>query len=345
VGFLVAPAGRGGGPARDGRTLKRPYFFELFAAANLAAIAIVAYGTLALIGAPGKVVLSVLMTVAGEALVGVAIRAAVAAVTRERGYFRTIGSARWLLDTLRLMAGMTLVIFTYGWIKLVVPVVHPALFDQGLWELDRLLFFGLSPTVFVLDLFANPAMLRAIDWSYASIFAASIVIASGYFLSDPSRRIRVGFANGYALLWISGAWLYMLVPSLGPAYRLPEVWQAHAELRNTQLFQRLLMLNYTNVLRAMSGEPHGVISMLFGIGAFPSLHVAFQTYVFLWMRRLWTSGQVLFGIFLVAIFLGSMITGWHYLIDGVAGFLLALGCYRLFSRHAKLDRWLELRRR
>ena len=69
-----------------------------------------------------------------------------------------------------------------------------------------------------------------------------------------------------------------------------------------------------------------------GIAAFPSLHVGFQTYVFLWMRRLWTSGEVLFGIFVVVIFLGSMITGWHYFIDGVAGAALALGCYVLFDR-------------
>ena len=76
----------------------------------------------------------------------------------------------------------------------------------------------------------------------------------------------------------------------------------------------------------------GGTSIVLGIGAFPSLHVAAQMYVFLWMRRLWTSGEVLFGIFVVVIFLGSMITGWHYFIDGVAGVALALGCYVLFDR-------------
>ena len=44
-------------------------------------------------------------------------------------------------------------IFTYGWIKLVVPVVHPALYDQALWDFDQKLCFGISPTVFVLGLF------------------------------------------------------------------------------------------------------------------------------------------------------------------------------------------------
>jgi hypothetical protein len=326
--------------------VRRPYFFEVFVAANLLAIAVFAWGTLPLIRSPLKIIGGLVTTIAVETVIGVSLRVIVALMRRERAYLRVIRSGRWLLDTLRLVVGAALVIFTYGWIKLVVPVRNPALYDQALWDLDQLLCFGVAPTVFVLDLFGHPAMLRAIDWSYANIFAASTVIAAAYFLSDASRRVRVGFANGYALLWIAGAWLYMLVPSLGPAYRFPDIWMPHRDtLRVTQTFQSILMLNYQNVLRTWSGQPSGGISIAFGIGAFPSLHVAFQTYVFLWMRRLWTSGEVLFGIFVVAIFLGSMITGWHYLVDGVAGVLLAIVCYKVFARRARLRRWLELRRR
>jgi hypothetical protein len=325
--------------------VKRPYFFEILVLANLAAIALFARGTLPLLGSPLKIFGGLFLTIVMEAALGVGIRAGVALVRRERAYFHIIRTRRWLLDTLRLAAGAALVIFTYGWIKLVIPIAHPVLFDQILWDADRLLFFGISPTVLVLDLFRTPAVLRVVDWSYGNIFFASTVVAGAYFLSDASRRIRVSFANGYALLWLAGAWLYMLVPSLGPAYRFPDVWMPYGpSLRMTQGIQAVLMLNYQNVLRAWSGEPHGRISIVFGIAAFPSLHVAFQTYVFLWMRRLWTSGEVLFGIFVVVIFLGSMITGWHYAVDGLAGFALALVCYRMFSRRARLRRWLELRR-
>lgn len=325
---------------------RRPYFFELFVLANVAVlIVLVRMERIPAFAAPQRTIIPLLMTVAGEAALGVLIRALVAVARRERGYFRVLRSRRWLLDSVRIVIGSALVIYVYGWIKLFVPVMHPALFDQALWDLDQLLFFGIAPTILVLDLFGHPMVLRAVDWSYANIFAASIVIAAAYFLSDPSRRIRVAFANGYALLWIGGAWLYLLVPSLGPAYRFPDIWMAHRDtLQLTQHFQALLMRNYQSVIRAWRGEPHGPVSIMFGIGAFPSLHVAFQTYVFLWMRRLWTSGEVLFAIFVVVIFLGSMITGWHYFVDGVAGVLLALACYLPFARHANLRRWLELRR-
>jgi hypothetical protein len=311
------------------RQVKRPYFVEVFVAVNLLAVILYAHQSLPLIGRPVKVAGGLVLSLAGQALLGVIIRSVVAAIRKDRAYFQTIRSIEWLTDTVRLVVAAALVIFVYGWIKLTVPVYHPTLFDQVLWDVDQRIGLGVAPTVFLLGLFGNGAFLRAIDWLYANIFFASTIVASAYFFSDPRKHIRVAFANGYAALWIIGAWLYLAVPSLGPAYAFKDIWLGHGDtLKITQYFQALLMRNYQNVIRAVSGQPSGGVSIVLGIGAFPSLHVAFQTYVFLWMRRLWTSGEVLFGLFAVAIFLGSMITGWHYLVDGIAGAALAYACYR-----------------
>lgn len=326
--------------------LRRPYFFEVFVVVNLLAIAVMAWGSLPILGSPPKTIAGLLASIATQAAAGVAVRGVIALIRRDRAYLRVVVSRQWLTDTARLIVGASLIIFTYGWIKLVVPVYHPRLFDQELWDVDQALFLGAAPTILFLDLFDHPSFLRVIDWSYANIFFVSTVIAMAYFLSEPSRRIRIAFANGYALMWLLGAWLYMLVPSLGPAYRFPDLWMVHGEsLRTTQRFQALLMKNYRNVLTFASGQTIGGTTIVFGIGAFPSLHVAAQMYVFLWMRRLWTSGEVVFALFVIVIFLGSMITGWHYFIDGVAGLALALACHVPAARSAKLSRFLELRRR
>lgn len=310
--------------------MKRPYFVEIFVLVNLAIVVAYAHQSIPLLGRPLKTVGGLVLSFGAQALLGVVIRAVVAWVRKEREYFRTIRTVAWLTDSLRLIVAAALVVFTYGWIKLTVPVYHPTLFDQQLWDIDQLLGFGVAPTVLLLEMLGTPMFLRTIDWLYANIFFASTIVASAYFLSDPRKHVRVAFANGYAALWITGAWLYLAVPSLGPAYAFKDLWMVHGDtLRITQYFQAMLMRNYQNVIRAASGQPSGGVSIVFGIGAFPSLHVAFQTYVFLWMRRLWTSGEVLFGLFAAAIFLGSMITGWHYLVDGIAGALLAYACYRL----------------
>jgi membrane-associated phospholipid phosphatase len=65
-------------------------------------------------------------------------------------------------------------------------------------------------------------------------------------------------------------------------------------------------------------------------------------YVFLWMRRLWRYGGIVFGIFTLFIFIGSVVTGWHYLIDSIAGLVLAYISYVIFARIYRLDRWLKL---
>jgi len=328
--------------------VKRPYFFEIFAVANLIVIALVARASLPIVGSPLGHLIVFTLGIGAQAVAGIAVRSIVALVRRDRSYFYVIHSRVWIVDTLRLIVSGAMVIVVYGWIKLVVPIYHPRLFDPELWELDRALFFGAAPTTFFLDLFGARWFLRLIDWAYANIFFASASIAYAWVLSHPGRRIRIAFANGNALLWITGGWLYLLVPSLGPALRFPEVWFAHSEtLRFTQGLQAVLMRNYQNVIRVWNGEAATEpIRIVFGIGAFPSLHVAFQMYVFLWTRRVWRTGQVLFGIFVFAIFLGSMITGWHYLIDSLAGLLMAYLAYRsCFPKHADDDRTADDARR
>ena len=203
-----------------------------------------------------------------------------------------------------------------------VPLLHPRLFDRQLWDFDQAMLLGHSPNILFLDVFSHPLALRFFDWTYANVFIASITVATTFFLSEKDQRIRVGFANSNTLMWIVGAWLYVLVPSLGPAYRFPQVWlPLSAMLTHTQGLQHLLMTNYQHVLR------NEAVNVFLGIAAFPSLHVAFEFLVWLWVRRVWRAGAILFAIFTVIIFLGSVVTGWHYLIDSLAGLALAAACF------------------
>ena len=297
--------------------MKRPYFFEVFIAANFILISALLWritrNPLAELATIFAVLLPVFVL---QLLLGAAIRFAI----NRTGYMQSIRSKTWIADSVRLLVFSVLSVQTYGWIKLAVPLLHPTLYDQQLWSIDAALFAGHSPNVFFVTLFGG--MLRFFDWTYANVFLASIWIASTYFLSDPDEDIRVKFMNSNSLMWIAGSWLYVLVPSLGPAYRFPQVWLPLASmLGNTQYLQRILMTNYQNVLRL------GPVNVFFGIGAFPSLHVAFEVLVWLWLRRIWRAGAALFAIFTVIIFFGSIVTGWHYLIDSIAGIALAFAAY------------------
>jgi membrane-associated phospholipid phosphatase len=99
---------------------------------------------------------------------------------------------------------------------------------------------------------------------------------------------------------------------------------------HTQHLQRLLMTNYRAVQLSLgaSSEP---INIFFGVAAFPSLHVGFQVLAFFWMRRLSRWGT-LFGLLALFTLIGSVVTGWHYLVDGLAGALLAWAAYTAAQR-------------
>ena len=324
------------------RIYRRPYFFELFTILNLAIIVVLVAQPMVLTSIPYTFA-SFFVTFGAYTLAGVVLRAIVAAVRKTLpAYLRKIRSAGWISDTIRLIFFAAAMSHTYFWIKLMVPLLNPALYDQQLWDLDQKMLFGFSPNILFLSIFSAPTVLKAIDWSYANIFFASMTVAFIFFLSAPVRRLRIAFATGNTLMWIIGAWLYLAIPSVGPAYRFPDVWMPlAASLEVTQNFQALLMKNYRQVLLMPSGQAKSVMVM-FGIGAFPSLHVAFQVYAFLWMRRLWIYGQIVFGVFLFVILIGSVVTGWHYLIDGFAGMVLAAACYWIPARTWRIREWLRL---
>jgi hypothetical protein len=305
---------------------RRPYVFELLLLPNLAWVFWTARGSAvatlreSFVDAGGVVV--------AAAIVGVVIRLLVAwRRGHTRRLVRIISSRPWLTDTLRIFIGMSLLTETYGWIKLLVPIVHRRLFDRQLFDLDQKLFFGMSPSIFFLQLFSQPAFLHFIDAAYAYFFIGGMVIAFAFFFSIPGRRVRMTFMTSSTVMWLVGAWLYVLIPSLGPAYRFPDIWFAYsADLARTQATQVLLMRNYNAVIRTAAGG-EGKVLLAFGIAAFPSLHVATQTLIAIWMGKAWRPGAAIFAAAAFFVFIGSMITGWHYLIDGIAGAALAFGSY------------------
>jgi PAP2 superfamily protein len=314
--------------------IARPYFFEIFTVVNFI-ILFLAYPAIMRASAAMFPVMfvSFVLCFVMQVLVGMAVRIGFAHRRGTMPDLLTIyRSGDWIADTIRLIVFSALSGYAYCWIKLATPILHRTLYDQQLWNLDRAIGFGYAPTVFILTLFSSPGFVHIIDETYATVLVPAFSIIPAFFLSVPERRVRVTFMNSNSLLWLVGAWLYVAIPALGPAYAFPEVWLPLAPmLEKTQLLQRLLMANYRATIaisRAANAEP---INLFFGVAAFPSLHVGFQVLAFLWMRRL-TRWGTLFGVLAVFTFIGSVITGWHYVVDGIAGGLLAWASYAAAQR-------------
>ena len=113
------------------------------------------------------------------------------------------------------------------------------------------------------------------------------------------------------------------LPALGPIYAYNEIFQdIIPELPKAEAGHRMLWDNYQTVMAGRTGSLKQ-FNPTRGIAALPSLHVGAHWLLMLWCRRF---VRPLFAPALIAVlltFFGSIVTGWHYAIDGYVGVGLA----------------------
>lgn len=321
----------------------RVHLFEFLILLQLAALHGLLYAKglgLRLAAIPGTVLVALGM-VFPLFLAGVVLRLGYAALRgRGRSYLRRIRTRSWIVLSLRLVLSGALVMYFYSSLKGLLQVIHPALYDEVLWEIDRWTFLGFSPNVFALYALRHPAALRFFDVTYGAVFAYTLAASIPFFFSLASDRLRLSFATGSTLLWTAGAWLYFLVPSLGPCYVYAEVWEPFAAaMPKTADMQRFLMANYQVIQRIPWRSLPPEMNVLGGVAAFPSMHVGSQAFIALWVATLVRPARLAAHFSVALIFVGSVVTGWHYLVDSIAGALLAWLCFRLGWTYYGLGRW------
>jgi hypothetical protein len=123
---------------------------------------------------------------------GVGLRLVHALVTRRsiKEYLRAVLSWRWLTNWLRAWVAIMLFIYTYCWLKVSVPLVRTELFDQEFWKLDRWLHFGLSPSVFAIELTAGTPLAPWLDNWYGFWVTSLSVIMAFFVATERPERLR-----------------------------------------------------------------------------------------------------------------------------------------------------------
>ncbi len=248
-----------------------------------------------------------------------------------RAYVRGILSPRWLLAWLRLYVAYMMVTYVYFWIKVVIPLVNPRLWDSALSRLDRLLHLGLSPNILLVELVRDTPLPTLLDQWYAW-WLPSVMAVIAFFSTARSEPLRRSFMLSCVLLWGLGTWFYMAVPAVGPIYVQPELFQGVIEeMPSATGGQAVLWENYQKVLAGRSGRL-GSFNPTRGVAAMPSLHVAAHFLFALWARRFARPLWVPFLLGTLLTYLGSIVTGWHYAVDAYVALALAYGVFRLSLR-------------
>jgi hypothetical protein len=284
----------------------------------------------------------VILSLAGILLTGLGIGLRRRSVPAGLAYFAILRNREWWALTFRIWLGIVISLHLYMWLKLYVPFLNRNLLDASIWEFEQTLFGGVSPNIFLLELFKYPWALRGIDWAYPNLFQVGIIACLMFIPALPSRSLRLKCTTSYSLLWTSGGWLHVLLPAMGPCYWFPSAWKPFAEWLPLSLYmQAELLKNYQGL--ALSGHGAGIqLHTTFGVAAVPSMHNASQALLAMWAWRL--NRWVGWGVWMTfaVIFLGSVITGWHYVVDALSGTALAAACYwgvqTAFRRSRKEDR-------
>jgi len=265
--------------------------------------------------------------------IGLGLHAIGFLVTRSspRAWLRAVATPGSALLWMRVWLAAMAMTFSYKWLKVCVPLLRTTVVDPVLWKLDRWLHLGVSPSIFTVELLEGTGLLYWIDRWYG-IWVSTVLGTLAYFflLADP--RLRRNFALACALLWTLGAWIYLALPALGPCFTNQEVFVSiQSEMPSAVSAQRKLWQNYAMMIAGRDGSLRQFNPYL-GVAALPSLHVGAHWMFALWSRRHARRLFVPFAAATALTLLGSIVTGWHYAVDGYLGMLLAWLAVRLSDR-------------
>jgi membrane-associated phospholipid phosphatase len=198
-------------------------------------------------------------------------------------------------------------------------VVFHAPQDKMLESWDSAIFFGHHPAVLLHDLLGthfSAYLLDGVYQSFTGVTTAGLVLAVA--LPKDLRRSML-FVSGGIWLWILGVGSYYLIPSLGPF-----ATAAHD-------FAHLPRLDVHGAQENLLRERHEMLTdpqqpgLLAAIAAFASLHIAVTSYVMLiarYFRARWVS--LFMYVFVFLTLFATVYLGYHFFVDLVAGFLIAV---------------------
>ena len=223
-----------------------------------------------------------------------------------RGEVLPRGGARSMIYRTGLFFPMVL---SYFEMRFLLPALQPVLVDAQLMAIDEALFGGVSPVFPLQALNQYPLVIEWLAIAYYSYFyIMALMLLPSLYLE--SHRVMAELLTGALLICAVGHVFYTFVPGGGPVLHV-----AFEEPLNGGFF-----LNKVFETVSAAGAQFDV---------FPSLHTAYLSYFALvaYGRRKEPIFRVVFPILTVIaahMIVATIALRWHWAIDVVAGFVLAI---------------------
>lgn len=237
----------------------------------------------------------------------------------------------WTIRAALAMISYVLLMTNFMSVKTLIPEIMPFYLDEAAYKIDRILFLGRDPWTLFSWMYDFPSIIVGIDRIYTAWIGLIVGIWIYCFTSRsmPSNH-RYQYIISSILLWlIAGNIMAILLSSAGPIYfdyftgsnvyqplklSLAAIHETHS-LGAYDYSEKLLMM-YENKETRFAG-----------ISALPSMHCAssFMILLLFWKNKILRTLLIAFNII---IFIGSIVLAWHYAIDGLIGYFIALLCWK-----------------
>ncbi len=182
--------------------------------------------------------------------------------------------------------------------------------DPALIALDQKLF-GFQASV-AMQCLITPWLTSWMDFAYFFHVLNIPIVACFIYLRRERRQFRE-MMSGLMVVSFFGLLGYLVVPAIGPMYTLRNLYAVPLQQSIAVFNRQVEFMNFARIHRDV----------------FPSLHVGISFVVWLYAYR---NSKRLFWIlspFILSLWVSTVYLRYHYLIDVVAGLILAPLCYWL----------------
>jgi membrane-associated phospholipid phosphatase len=209
----------------------------------------------------------------------------------------------------------------FGELHYLVHSVNPIDLDSLLIELD-LIIFGVHPTVW-LEKFSVPWFTEYLQWIYSTFYFLPIIL--GGILYRQGRFLEFYF---FVFVIVFGFYLsyfgYFLVPAIGPRFTINHLQTEPV----TGIWLTTGIRDLLNQLENIQRD------------AFPSGHTEITLLTMIYAKRYSKSYYYILLVIGISLIISTVYLRYHYVVDVVAGILLAIIVYLLapwlFSKIRKL---------
>lgn len=222
----------------------------------------------------------------------------------------------------------------YSQVHNYIPLVNPVNYDAVLAAWDRAIF-GVNPTEWI-GRFAHPVLTEYFQIWYNVFQLMLIVPAVSLFRQNRQRDFRI-----YAMTLLFGFYLsylcYFAMPAIGPRFEVHDFYAINRELPGLVLTEPFRdLIDAGNNIQTEMDDPYKFVNR----DCMPSGHTMMSILAIFMVWHLRTRWRWLITIGGISIVIATIYLRYHYVVDLIAGVLLAV---LVFTMHEKVARWWERR--